>query len=152
MSKKFPIEYQMDSHDCGPASLKIIANYFGQNYSLQYLCDKCGLTKEGVSLSNLSNAAESIGFQTLAIKCTIEDIAFNIPLPAIIFWKENHFVVVYNANKKYIYVSDPAKGHIRYTHNEFKNGWYLEGENKGVLLSVHRIVEFNASIADKSLK
>ena len=47
---RFPVEYQMDSQDCGPACLKIIAKHFGKFYSLQSLRDRCGITKEGVSL------------------------------------------------------------------------------------------------------
>ena len=93
--KRFPVEYQMDSQDCGPASLKIIAKYFGKFYSLQYLRDRCGITKEGVSLLDLSTGAESIGLRTLAIKCVMDDVVNSIPLPAIVFWNENHFVVVY---------------------------------------------------------
>ena len=54
MFKLFPVEYQMDSQDCGPASLKIIAKYFGKYYSLQYLRDQCGIRREGVSMLDLS--------------------------------------------------------------------------------------------------
>lgn len=71
---RFPVDYQMDSQDCGPACLKIIAKYFGRFYSLQYLRDRCGITKQGVSLENLSTGAESLGLRTLAIKCTLDDI------------------------------------------------------------------------------
>ena len=75
---RFPVEYQMDSQDCGPASLKIIAKYFGKYYSLQFMRDRCGITKEGVSLLDLSTGAESIGLRTLAIKCTIDDVVNSI--------------------------------------------------------------------------
>ena len=54
---RFPVEYQMDSQDCGPACLKIIAKHFGKFYSLQSLRDRCGITKEGVSLLDLSTGA-----------------------------------------------------------------------------------------------
>ena len=150
--KRFPVEYQMDSADCGPAALKIIAKHFGRYYSLQYMRDKCGITKEGVSLYDLSTGAENIGLRTLSIKCTIEEVVSQIPFPAIIFWNENHFVVVYNATKKHIYVSDPAKGLIKYTHEEFKRGWYLTGEKKGVLLAVEPTVDFNTTKAEKEQK
>lgn len=89
---RFPVDYQMDSQDCGPACLKIIAKYFGRFYSLQYLRDQCGITKQGVSLADLSIGAESIGLRTLAIKCTLEDVVNQIPFPAILFWKENLFL------------------------------------------------------------
>lgn len=140
--KRFPVEYQMDSQDCGPASLKIIAKYFGRYYSLQYLRDRCGITKEGVSLLDISTGAESIGLRTLAIKCTLNDVVSKVPLPAIVFWNENHFVVVYNADKKYIWISDPAKGRVKYTHEEFRKGWYPKGEENGVLLAVEPTVDF----------
>ena len=91
--KRFPVEYQMDSQDCGPASLKMIAKYYGKYYSLQYLRDKCGLTKEGVSLLDLSTAAESIGLHTLALRCTIQDFVNRDPIPVIVFWNGNHFIV-----------------------------------------------------------
>lgn len=150
--KRFPVEYQMDSQDCGPASLKIIAKHFGRYYSLQYLRDKCGLTKEGVSLLDLSTGAENIGLRTLAIKCTIHDVVCQVPFPAILFWNENHFIVVYHADKKHVWVSDPAKGRIKYTHEEFRKGWYPKGEDKGVLLAIEPTVDFTETKAERDQK
>ena len=146
---RFPVEYQMNSQDCGPASLKIIAKHFGKYYSLQFLRDRCGITKEGVSLLDLSTGAESIGLRTLAIKCTIADVVNNIPFPAIIFWKESHFVVVYRSDKKHVWVSDPAKGHVKYSHEEFKKGWYQQDEQQGVLLAVETTADFKNNQAEK---
>lgn len=150
--KRFPVEYQMDSQDCGPASLKIIAKYFGKFYSLQYLRDRCGITKEGVSLLDISTGAESIGLRTLAIKCTIDDVVNSVPLPAIVYWKDSHFIVVYATDKKYVCVSDPAKGRIKYTHEEFRKGWYQKGEGYGVLLAVEPTVDFKDSETEKIQK
>ena len=149
---RFPVDYQMDSQDCGPACLKIIAKYFGRFYSLQYLRDQCGITKQGVSLADLSIGAESIGLRTLAIKCTLEDVVNQIPFPAILFWKESHFIVVYHANKKNIWVSDPAKGRIKYTHEEFKAGWYKKEETLGVLLALEPTVDFKRSKIEKEIE
>lgn len=149
---RFPVEYQMDSQDCGPASLKIIAKYFGKYYSLQFLRDRCGINKEGVSLLDLSIGAESIGLRSLAIKCTIEDVVNSIPFPAIVFWKNSHFVVVYNSNKSHVWVSDPAKGRVKYSHEEFRKGWYQKDENQGVLLVLEPTVEFKDSKTEKEQK
>lgn len=149
---RFPVEYQMDSQDCGPASLKIIAKYFGKYYSLQYLRDKCGITKEGVSLLDISTGAESIGLRTLAVKCTIADVANTVPLPAIVFWKDSHFIVVYAADRRHVFVSDPAKGRIKYTHEEFRKGWYQKDEAYGVLLAVEPTVDFLDNEAEKQQK
>ena len=149
---RFPVDYQMDSQDCGPACLKIIAKYFGRFYSLQYLRDQCGITKQGVSLADLSIGAESIGLRTLAIKCTLEDVVNQIPFPPILFWKESHYIVIYHANKKYIWVSDPAKGRIKYTHEEFKAGWYKKEETLGVLLAIEPTVDFKRSKVEKEIE
>ncbi len=146
---RFPTEYQMDAKDCGPASLKMVAKYFGRYYSLQYLRDKCGITKEGVSLLGISAAAESIGLHTAAFKCTIDDVILKVPFPVIIYWNENHFVVVYHANKKHIWVSDPCKGHVKYTRREFMEGWYLKNEDKGVLLALEPTADFKLSKQEK---
>lgn len=150
--KRFPVEYQMDSQDCGPASLKIIARHFGKFYSLQFLRDRCGITKEGVSLLDLSTGAESIGLRTLAVKCKIDDVITNIAFPAIIFWNNSHFIVVYNADKKYVWVSDPAKGRVKYTHREFREGWYQKDEKQGVLLAVEPTTDFRNSKAEDAQK
>lgn len=149
MFEKFPIEYQMDAKDCGPASLKMVAKYFGRYYSLQYLRDKCGITREGVSMLGISACAEEIGLHTQAVKCTIEDVVNLIPHPSIVFWNENHFIVVYKADKKYIWVADPQKGHLKYTHDEFKKGWYIQGSNKGALLAVEPTSSFRMSDIEK---
>lgn len=147
--RRFPVEYQMDSHDCGPASLKIVAKYFGKYYSLQYLRDKCGITNQGVSLLDISTGAESIGLRTLAIKCTIDDVVTKVPFPAILFWKESHFVVVYHADRRHVWISDPAKRRIKYSHEEFRQGWYPKGEQQGVLLAIEPSVDFNNAKAEK---
>lgn len=146
---RFPTEYQMDAKDCGPASLKMVAKYFGRYYSLQYLRDKCGITKEGVSLLGISAAAESIGLHTAAFKCTIDDVIMKVPFPVIIYWNENHFVVVYHTNKKHIWVSDPCKGHVKYTRREFMEGWYLKNEDKGVLFALEPTADFKLSKQEK---
>lgn len=147
--KRFPTEYQMDAMDCGPASLKMVAKYFGRYYSLQYLRDKCGITKEGVSLLGISTAAESIGLHTVAIKCTIADLMIKVPFPVIVHWNENHFVVVYHADKKHVWVSDPIKGHVKYTMQEFRASWYLKNQDKGVLLALEPTSDFKLSKQDK---
>ncbi len=149
---RFPVEYQMDSQDCGPASLKIIAKYFGKYYSLQFLRDKCGITKEGVSLLDISTGAESIGLRTLAIRCTTDDVVHTVPLPAIVFWKDSHFIVVYKTDRKHVWVSDPAKGKIKYTHEEFRKGWYQKGEKQGVMLAVEPTVDFMNNETEKQQK
>jgi len=139
---KFPFEYQLDAMDCGPACLKIILKHFGKYYSLQILRDLCGITKEGVSLLDLSYGAEKTGLHTLAIKANLEDLHKKVPMPCIIHWKNSHFIVVYKTSKTRVYVSDPAKGLLSYTQQEFVDGWYKDEEDQGVILAVEPMANF----------
>ncbi len=131
--KKFPSYKQFDAMDCGPASLKIVASYYGKNFSMKYLRDKCFITREGVSLYDISKAAEEIGFRTLPLRLKFEDLSDKIPLPVIVHWDYKHFVVVYKIKNNKVYVSDPAYGLVRYSKNEFCKAW-AKKESKGAIL------------------
>ena len=140
--KGFPCEYQLDAKDCGPACLKIISKHYGKYYSLQHLRDLCGITREGVSFLDLSYGAEKIGLHTLAVRTDISSLRTKVPLPCIVHWKNSHFIVVYKTSKSKIFVSDPAKGLISYSYEEFRNGWYKKGEETGAILAVEPMADF----------
>lgn len=98
--KKFPLDRQLDMMDCGPASLKMISKFYGKYYSLQFLRDLCGNTREGVSLAGISHGAEKIGLRSLAAHCSTDDLIEKVPLPIIIHWDNSHFVVLFDVKKK----------------------------------------------------
>ena len=72
MIDKFPHYRQLDSMDCGPTCLRMIAKYYGRTYSLQALREKAFITREGVSMLGISEAAESIGFRATGVRITLE--------------------------------------------------------------------------------
>jgi ATP-binding cassette subfamily B protein len=139
----FPSDYQLDKMDCGPACLKIISRYYGKFYSLQFLRDQCGITREGVSMSDINYGAEAIGFRSLTLKCKLDDLVHKVPLPCIAHLSNTHFVVVYKADARRVYVSDPAKGLLHYEHKEFVKKWYRSGEKKGVVMALDPQSDFN---------
>ncbi|HBX51209.1 MAG TPA: ABC transporter ATP-binding protein [Bacteroidales bacterium] len=142
---KFPFYKQLDAMDCGPSSLRMIAKHYGRSYTLQTLRDKCYITREGVSLMGISDAAESIGLHTMGVRINWETLTKEAPLPCIAHWKQNHFVVVYKIKKNKVFVADPAIGHIEYSQKEFLESWLstrTEGENKGICLLVEPTPEF----------
>lgn len=149
---QFPCDRQLDMMDCGPACLKMITKHYGKFYSLQYLRDKCGITKEGVSFLDLSHAAENLGLRSLSLKCTVDDLLVKIPLPAIIHWDDSHFIVVYKTTKKLIYVSDPAKGYIKYNKEEFEAKWLKQPEGKGILMVVEPQADFQQRQASEKME
>ncbi len=148
--KSFPVSRQLDMKDCGPACLVAVAQHYGKYYSLQFLRDKCGVSKEGVSFLDISTAAEDIGLRTISIRCTTEDLLTKIPLPAIVHWDNSHFVTVYKTKSKQtktgihgkFYVSDPAKGLVSYNDSEFSRKWLKKQEKTGVLMALEPQVEF----------
>lgn len=128
--KSFPFYKQPDSKDCGPTCLRIIAKYHGQNIPLQQIRDLAETTREGSGLQGLSNAAENLGFRTLGVQIDFNILTTEVPLPCLVHWNKNHYVVVYKIDKLgKVYVSDPAHGLITYTKTEFIKSWI--GENAG---------------------
>ena len=95
----FPHYKQLDAMDCGPTCLRMVAKHYGKTYSVQFLRSRSYITREGVSMLGISDAAESIGFRTKGYRLTWEQLRDEIPLPCIIHWKQRHYVVVYDINK-----------------------------------------------------
>ncbi|TCJ19600.1 peptidase domain-containing ABC transporter [Flaviaesturariibacter flavus] len=119
----FPFYKQPDAMDCGPTCLRMIAKHYRRYIPLQILRDKTQIGKEGVNLLGLSEAAEAIGFRTKAFKIDLDTLLKEAALPAILHWKQNHFVVLYKAKKNTVFIADPAKGLVEYTRKEFSSYW-----------------------------
>lgn len=148
MQLKFPHYTQLDAMDCGPTCLRMIARHYGRTYTLQTLRAKSYLTREGVSLLGISEAAENIGFRTQGVRITIEQLIHDVQLPCILHWNQNHFVVCYkiSRNKRFFksetdnyrfHISDPAGTLATYNQEEFSRCWIStkkEGESRGTAL------------------
>ena len=126
--KRFPHFRQNNSSDCGPTSLRMIARYYGLDYSTEMLRKHCHITRHGVNLLGISEAAEYIGFETAGVKVTFEQLAEEGVFPCILHWNQNHFVVCYGIEKCKnggfkIHISDPASQRLTYTKDEFERCW-----------------------------
>lgn len=91
----FPYYRQLDQMDCGSTCLRMIAKYYGKHYSAQTLRQKAQISKEGVSMLGIAEAAEGIGFRSIGIKVSLEKLLTEAPLPCVLHWGQNHFVVLY---------------------------------------------------------
>ncbi|MBX2927470.1 MAG: peptidase domain-containing ABC transporter [Saprospiraceae bacterium] len=144
---RFPFFRQLDAMDCGPTCLRMTAQHHGRHYSLQYLRERCYIDREGVSLLGIAEAAERIGFRTLAAKLPFRGENNDDPgladavLPCIAHWRQKHFVVVYAISRKYVKIADPAIGKLRLSHADFRRGWISDG-NKGVTLLIEPTPQF----------
>lgn len=151
--EKFPLYNQNEVMDCGPACLRMISKYYGHHYSLQTLRQKCFITREGVSLLGISDAAESIGFRTCGVKITGEQLVNEAMLPCILYWNNSHFVVCYKIKRKrggklIFYIADPASQRLQYEEDEFKKCWLgvtlADVNRRGIAL----LLEPNANFAN----
>ena len=157
---KFPHYLQPDAMDCGPACLRIVAKYFGRHYNTDTLRELTWKSREGVSLLSISDAAEKIGFRTQGVRITAAKLR-QIPLPAIIHWTQNHFVVLYKVKRKksffktkevVYYISDPGHGLLEYTEKEFLRMWAtsdIEGEPAGIALLMEPTSDFYVEEGEK---
>ena len=135
---------QHDVMDCGPTCLRMVAAFYGRHYSLEGLREKSFITREGVSMLGISEAAEKIGFRSICVQVGFEKLK-EAPLPCIIHWNQQHFVVVYKLTDKHVWVADPGAGKLKYTKEEFCNCWLSSRkneENTGVALLLEPTPEF----------
>ena len=152
---KFPHYLQPDAMDCGPTCLRIVAKHFGRHYNLETLRELTWKTREGVSLLTISDAAEKIGFRSQGVRITLDRIE-EIPLPAIIHWTQNHFVVLYKIKRRgkklEFHVSDPAHGLLKYSQEEFVKFWAsttADGEPAGIALLLEPTADFYKEESEK---
>lgn len=161
---KFPHYLQPDAMDCGPTCLRIVAKHFGRHYNLETLRELTWKTREGVSLLTISDAAEKIGFRSQGARINL-DTLLDVPLPIILHWNQDHFVVLYKIKKSKktkffnslslggragdeafsLYISDPAHGLVEYNKEEFLKCWATtkqENEPAGIALLLEPTAEF----------
>lgn len=150
---KFPHYQQHDAMDCGPTCLRMVAAHYGRIYSLENLREKSLITREGTSMLGISEAAENVGFRTTGVKVSFEELK-TAPLPCIVHWNQQHFVVVYDikvpskpslstrrgAGGEVVFIADPAAGKVKYTSEEFCRCW-LSTKNEGVDVGVALLLE-----------
>ncbi len=136
---------QLDQMDCGPTCLRMVAKHHGRKYTLESLRKKSGINREGVSLLGISEAAENIGFRTVGVKLTPEQLFKEAPLPCIVYWNQQHFVVVYKVKGDKVYIADPAVGKVVYSKKEFLKNWLnskIDSQDNGIVLLLYTTPKF----------
>ena len=147
--KHFPLYTQHDAMDCGPTCLRMVAAFYGRRFSLQSLRENCFISRQGVSMLGISEAAEKLGMHTIGLRIPILRLIDDVPIPCIIHWNQNHFVVLYRIEKRknecLFHIADPAGSKITYTEEEFKRCWLAGrngGEDEGVVLCLEPTPDF----------
>ena len=170
--KHFPLYTQLDTMDCGATCLRMTAKYYGKEFSNQFLRESSFITREGVSMLGISEAAESIGMRSCGVKLSVERL-LEVPLPAILHWNQNHFVVLYGIEKSKSFllkrtfgsiggeerykflIADPAGSKYKLTESEFTKCWVStqEGDTKqGTALLLEPTPEFYTQSEEQESK
>lgn len=141
LPKRISFIPQLESSDCGPACLAMIARYYGIKVNIKQIRLMGSLSRLGVSIKQLEEVAEKLGLQASSYKATLAEIR-QVPLPCILFWKQDHYVVlekiVWNKKKEAeFHLLDPAYGRVRLSETEFASEW-LYGQPKGILMLIFK--------------
>ncbi|WP_440120422.1 peptidase domain-containing ABC transporter [Tenacibaculum sp. Ill] len=121
---KFPVYKQAEEKDCGPTCIRIISKFYKKNIPVQHIRRLSETTRDGSTLLGISSASEKIGFKSLGVKLTLKKL-LEAPLPCILHWNKEHFVVLYKISNKgtLFHISDPSYGLITYSKEEFLKFW-----------------------------
>lgn len=118
-----PTVIQMEVTECGAASLGMILAYFGKYVSLEELREECAVSRNGSNAVNIAKAARNYGLEANGFKATTAESLKKLPLPIIIFWNFNHFVVLTGIKKNKVYINDPAIGPRKIDMEEFNTSF-----------------------------
>ncbi|MEV0237652.1 peptidase domain-containing ABC transporter [Nonomuraea sp. NPDC050786] len=135
MSRRVPVLMQNTVSECGAACLAMVLSFHGHRVSLHELTDRLQVGRDGLTALAVVAAARESGLTARAFSLEPEDLA-RIPMPAVVHWEFNHFVVVERWAPGRVDIVDPARGRRRLTAEEFNAGF------TGVLLAFEPGPEF----------
>jgi HlyB family type I secretion system ABC transporter len=113
---------QIDEMDCGAACLGMICRHFGRNVSLARIRQLCQTATDGTSLKAIARAATELGLASRRLKISLRNLPL-MPLPAIVHWEGDHWIVLYDVNEQFVRVADPASGLRKLSRREFETKW-----------------------------
>ncbi len=119
---KVPQIMQMEALECGAAALAMVLAYYGKWIPLEQVRSDCGISRDGSNAKNIILAARAYGLEASGLRLEVEQLA-GVPLPVIIHWNFNHFVVFDGFSKGKAVLNDPARGIVQVSMEEFSNSF-----------------------------
>lgn len=142
---------QLEHSDCGLTCVRMIARHYGKRVSARALRGMCDMSRLGVSVRDVIDCCSKIGLEATGVKIGM-DAVDRLPLPAILYWDQMHFVVLYRVGKRSrrYHIADPSMGKAAYSESEFRKGWIPDGRDKGLVILVEPGDGFDSMPPDKS--
>lgn len=137
----FPHIKQSNNVDCGPTCLQIICKYYKRDITINEIKNN-SYSGKGYTFQELKGFATLANFDVAGFKANLNDFKEKVPLPCIVHFNNNHFVVVYKVTKSSVYISDPASGKMKLTNQEFSKLW-LKDDLHGMLLALSPNQQFD---------
>ncbi len=142
--KSIKFYYQLEANDCGPACVQMVCNYYGLKLGLREIKSALKVSKLGVSIKDIRNYLESLGFQTASVKIDLSDIE-DMPLPGILFLNHGHYVVIEKIKerrgKKFYYIVDPSFGKLKLNSEIFNAKWLSNSSGLAIALEPKKELE-----------
>ena len=133
MRQTFDIVRQNDSRQCGPACIAMVCRHYGKYIDAGSVERLHPTDSEGMSMSAICAVSDELGLESLCVRIVSEDLK-DVPLPCILHWKGNHYVVLYRISKGRYYIADPAIGKVNYDEDRFNQNWAGQDGDKGIAL------------------
>ncbi|HEY0152480.1 MAG TPA: peptidase domain-containing ABC transporter [Longimicrobium sp.] len=119
--RRYPFYRQLETMDCGPTCLRMVARFYGRDVPIGVLRDASHIDRQGASMVGLCDAAEAVGLRPTAAAATFDELARERPFPAVVHWRREHFVVLYDIDRRgRAHIADPAHGPARLSRAEFE--------------------------------
>ena len=108
------------------------------------------MTRLGISVRDIMTTLDLLRMEACAVKISPE-YCLEMPLPAILHWKQNHFVVLYKVDKrnKRFHIADPARGKLAYDEEDFNSYWLASGEGRGIAIVTEPKPDFKEQRFDR---
>lgn len=119
--KRVPVIRQMSQVECGPACLAMIFAYYDHPVPLHKLSEDCQAHRNGVNAKTLKNTAEDYGYICKVYRVNSSSALHQITLPALLYWDQNHYVVLERISKSHLWIVDPAFGRKKITFSELES-------------------------------
>ncbi len=143
---QYPFQKQLDTMDCAPACLSMIAAYHGIKTNMNTLRERCNTSRQGTSTADIVHAAEQTGMKAAVFKTTINYLSANNPLPCILHWRNTHYVVLFKIKDGKYTIADPAHGMIILPQQEFTDEW-IGIKEKGIAVFMEPAGDKTSAIA-----